>query len=68
MEKIIDKLILEQLDTVLTAVDDRHLSCRKEGEQYIPNYSERKNRQYLPLEYRETGAVLASKRTVISPK
>lgn len=67
LENIIDKLIKDELDTVLTAVDDRHLSWRKNGEKFVPNYSERKNRQYLPSEYRETGAVLASKRSVISP-
>ena len=66
LEKVIYKLIQEELDTVLTAVDDRHLSWRKEGERFIPNYFERKNRQYLPTEYRETGAVLASRRQVIT--
>jgi CMP-N-acetylneuraminic acid synthetase/spore coat polysaccharide biosynthesis predicted glycosyltransferase SpsG len=67
LEKIIEKLVNEKLDTVLTAVDDRHLSWSKEGDKFFPNYYERKNRQYLPPEYRETGAVLASMRTVITP-
>lgn len=67
LEKIINKLIVEQIDTVLTAVDDRHLSWSKAGNKFFPNYSERKNRQYLPPDYRETGAVLASKREVITP-
>jgi CMP-N-acetylneuraminic acid synthetase/spore coat polysaccharide biosynthesis predicted glycosyltransferase SpsG len=67
LEKIIEKLVMEQYDTVLTAVDDRHLSWKKQGEKYIPNYTERKNRQYLPPEFRETGAVLASRRAVITP-
>lgn len=53
-------------DTVLTAVDDRHLSWGRDAEGYYPRYTERKNRQYLPSEYRETGAVLVSKRVVIS--
>lgn len=66
LDKVIEKLIVEDLDTVLTAVDDRHLAWTKDNEQYIPKYSERKNRQYLPLEYRETGAVLASKRNVVT--
>ncbi|MGD6816612.1 cytidylyltransferase domain-containing protein [Metabacillus sp. 113a] len=67
IDSILKKLIEEQLDTVLTAFDDRHLSWKKQDNTYIPNYSERKNRQYLPFEYRETGAVLASKRNVITP-
>lgn len=66
LEKIIETLVQEEHDTVLTAVDDRHLSWIKAGNAFIPDYSERKNRQYLPSEYRETGAVLASKRSVIT--
>ncbi|MBT2756713.1 UDP-2,4-diacetamido-2,4,6-trideoxy-beta-L-altropyranose hydrolase [Mesobacillus foraminis] len=67
IEKIIEKLVNEHFDTVLTAVDDRHLSWKRDGDQFLPNYLERKNRQYLPSEYRETGAVLASRRSVITP-
>jgi CMP-N-acetylneuraminic acid synthetase/spore coat polysaccharide biosynthesis predicted glycosyltransferase SpsG len=66
LERIIKTLVNENFDTILTAVDDRHLSWSKEGSKFIPNYVERKNRQYLPMEYRETGAVLASRRNVIT--
>lgn len=66
IECILEKLVQENLDTVLTAVEDRHLSWSKEGNKFFPNYDERKNRQYLPSEYRETGAVLASKRSIVT--
>ncbi len=67
LDKVIEILIDGDYDTVLTAVDDRHLAWTKENGMFIPKYKERKNRQYLPPEYRETGAVLASKRSVITP-
>lgn len=66
LNQIIEKLITEKYDTILTAVDDRHLAWEFCDGEVIPKYSERKNRQFLPLEYRETGAVLASKRNIIS--
>ncbi|MED5073197.1 glycosyltransferase [Anoxybacillus geothermalis] len=67
LDKVIEILIDGDYDTVLTAVDDRHLAWTKENGMFVPKYKERKNRQYLPPEYRETGAVLASKRSVITP-
>lgn len=68
INKVIQALITNDYDTVLTAVDDRHLSWTKEGDYFLPKYTKRKNRQYLPSEFRETGAVLASKRSVITPE
>ncbi|MGG3467840.1 glycosyltransferase [Neobacillus pocheonensis] len=67
LDKVIEELISGNNDTVLTAVDDRHLSWTKDGGKFYPKYKERKNRQYLPLEYRETGAVLAARRSAITP-
>lgn len=46
-------------DTVLSAVSDRHLTWRRTESGFRPNYAERVNRQYLPDDYRETGAVVA---------
>lgn len=66
LDCIIKKIVNEQHDTVLTAVDDRHLSWTKIEDSYEPKYIERRNRQYLPSEYRETGAIMASKRSVIT--
>ncbi|WP_144478115.1 cytidylyltransferase domain-containing protein [Cytobacillus oceanisediminis] len=66
INQVFKTLIDNEYDTVLTAVDDRHLSWGKNAEGFYPRYTERKNRQYLPSEYRETGAVLVSRRNVIS--
>ena len=52
------------IDSVLSVVDDRHLSWRynEDNQRYFPNYVKRKNRQYLPKNFRETGAILATRR------
>lgn len=52
----------DQVDTVLTVVDDRHLCWTMENGQPQPLYSERVNRQSLPYNYRETGAIIACSR------
>lgn len=67
LENVIQKIIKENYDTVLTGLDDRHLSWRLEEDKFIPNFKERKNRQYLPGEFRESGAVFATKRKYITP-
>lgn len=66
IDSVVKELIDNGFDTVLTAVDDRHLSWTKEDNRFVPNYKERKNRQYLPHEYKETGAVLATRRRFVT--
>jgi len=51
----------EAIDTILSAADDTHLTWRKEGDRFVPNYSERANRQYLTPTYRETGGFVISR-------
>jgi spore coat polysaccharide biosynthesis predicted glycosyltransferase SpsG/CMP-N-acetylneuraminic acid synthetase len=47
-------------DTVLSVVDDRHLCWTlRDG---VPAYAERVNRQQLPANFRETGAIIACRR------
>lgn len=58
IEEVIDQLYGNKLDTVLTVVDDRHLCWTVQGGKPIPTYKERVNRQQLPSNYRETGAVI----------
>lgn len=63
----IDKMLQnESLETIISAKDDTHLSWRKEENRYVPNYSERLNRQYLQPIYTETGGFLITKREVIT--
>lgn len=63
IQKIIDNT---KIDTIIAAKDATHLSWRKEGEKYLPNYNERLNRQYLTPEFTETGAFLITRSNIIS--
>ena len=67
LNKAIQKFENSNIDSVLSVVDDRHLSWSYEeiNKSYLPNYVERKNRQYLPKNFRETGAILATRRNFV---
>ena len=41
-ENVIQKIIKENYDTVLTGLDDRHLSWKLEQDKFVPNFKERK--------------------------
>ncbi|MFB6258208.1 MAG: cytidylyltransferase domain-containing protein [Flavobacteriales bacterium] len=57
-----------ELDTVLSACDDTHLTWRKENGSFVPEYEERVNRQELTPRYRETGGFLISRPRVMTPE
>ena len=65
LDSAIEEAIKGDFDTLLSAVNDPHLSWRRENGKCIPNYKERLNRQYLPEEMRETGAFFISKRSAV---
>ena len=67
LDAAIEKFEDFAVDSVLSVVDDRHLSWGydEKNERYFPNYIERKNRQYLPKDFRETGAILATRRSFV---
>lgn len=67
LDSAIEKFEDFAIDSVLSVVDDRHLSWGydENNQRYFPNYIERVNRQYLPKSFRETGAILASRRSFI---
>lgn len=54
----------KKIDTIISVVDDRHLSWgfNKENNSYYPLYEKRLNRQYLPKAFKETGGIFATKR------
>lgn len=54
------------LDTVISATDDRHLRWRQQGEDFVPEYEKRVNRQQLPQTFRETGAAIACRRETLN--
>lgn len=53
-------------DTYISVVNRAHLSWKKDGQQFVPNYRKRVNRQQLPADYMETGAFLITKRECVT--
>lgn len=64
----IEKMLNEDFDTLISVKDETHLYWKKKDNKYVPLYEERRNRQYLDPIYKETGALLISRRDVISEK
>lgn len=64
LDNAIEKFEDFSIESVISVVDDRHLSWGydENNNRYFPNYIERLNRQYLPKSFRETGAILATRR------
>lgn len=58
----IDLFSDDTVRSVLTVANDQHLRWRAdEAGRIVPSYAARVNRQLLPLEYRETGGVIAAR-------
>lgn len=53
-------------DTVISAINQPHLTWSVQGDKFVPNYAERLNRQYLPPCLYETGAFVVSKFGVVT--
>ena len=68
LDKVIEKFEDFAIDSVITVVDDRRLSWGydENNERFFPNYIERKNRQDLPKDFKETGAILATRRKFVN--
>jgi CMP-N-acetylneuraminic acid synthetase/spore coat polysaccharide biosynthesis predicted glycosyltransferase SpsG len=62
LDRAIGRLVDEpEVDTVISGTDDRHLRWERTGAEFTPAYGERRNRQYLPETYRETGGFLVTR-------
>lgn len=68
LDQAIFMAIEKNLDTVLSVINNPHLSWSEKDNQKIPNYAARVNRQYLPPEYSETGAFVISKASVVTER
>ena len=68
LDSAIEYTVKNNLDTVISVVNDPHLSWVEKNGKKVPSYTERLNRQYLPACYKETGAFLISKTSVVTPK
>ena len=58
----------QEIETIISAKDETHLSWRKEHNKFIPNYEKRVNRQYLTPSFTETGGFLITKNNIITPE
>ena len=68
LDKAIEYAIDKNLDTLISVINQPHLSWKELDGKKIPNYTERLNRQYLPANYLETGAFVISKASVVTEK
>ena len=68
LDAAIQYAIDNNMDTVISAIDVRHLSWNEIDGRKVPNYTKRLNRQYLPPCYVETGAFVVSKASIVTPK
>lgn len=66
LDKAIQYAVVNDMDTVISAINAPHLSWRDENGKKMPNYKERLNRQYLPPCYLETGAFVISKASIVT--
>lgn len=68
LDDAIQYTIENNYDTVISAINSPHLSWGVKDGKIVPNYEERINRQYLPACYKETGAFVISKASVVTEK
>lgn len=66
LDHAIQYAVEQDLDTVISAINQPHLSWGEVNGKKVPNYEKRLNRQYLPACYMETGAFVISKAEIIT--
>ena len=66
IDQALRKMLSENWETCLSVVSDVHLNwTRNELGAPVPAYERRVNRQFLPPNYRETGAIIACQRKTL---
>lgn len=68
LDRAIQYAIDKRLDTLISAINDPHLSWGVNDGKLVPNYTKRLNRQYLPPCYMETGAFVISRASIVTPE
>ncbi len=68
IDRSVETLIDGGYDSVIMLQEIRHMYWRRVNGKFEPLYEERANRQKLEPLYPETGAVFASRRSIISPE
>lgn len=66
LSEAIDKFETSELDTLISVEDDTNLGWIEKDGMLVENYEKRVNRQWLTKKYKETGAFLISKRSVVN--
>lgn len=66
LSEAIDKFETSELDTLISVEDDTNLGWIEKDGTLVENYEKRVNRQWLTKKYKETGAFLISKRSVVN--
>jgi CMP-N-acetylneuraminic acid synthetase len=67
LDKCIEKFEDFAIDSVITVVDDRHLNWGydENNQRYFPLYMKRVEKELLPKSFKETGAVVATRRSFV---
>ena len=67
LDKTIEKFEDFSIDSVVTVVDDRHLNWGydEDNKRYFPLYIKRVEKELLPKSFKETGAILATRRSFV---
>lgn len=65
LDNAIKYAVEEEKDTLISVINAPHLSWKEVDGKKIPNYVERLNRQYLPVNYLETGAFVISDKKIV---
>ncbi|MGI5816823.1 MAG: cytidylyltransferase domain-containing protein [Armatimonadota bacterium] len=68
IDRSVATLIEGGYDSVVMLQEIRHMYWRRVNGHFVPMYAKRANRQELEPLYPETGAVFASRRSIISPE
>ena len=68
LDRAIEKIISDNLDTLISVVNYPRLRWMKDDSGVVPTYKERVNSQYLKPHYQETGAFIISKKEVTTDK
>lgn len=66
LDRAIKYAIDHNLDTLISVINTPHLSWSEKEGNKVPNYKKRLNRQYLPPYYKETGAFMISRASVVT--
>ncbi len=66
LEKAIELMLKSDYDTLISVTAERHICWTKKNGDFVPLYQERQNRQQLEPIFRESGAIVISRRAAVT--